>query len=223
MLRRRTLFILVGWIVAFAIACSLDTSVARTMHETGFAETLKSHKMLCAALKAPGEYWFAVLAAIAVFVLRGRDWKSAVFLLLATAMSGTNGLVKWIVGRTRPYKLFHEMSGEAYLAPFQLEPFRGGLGGLFRSKNLGFPSGHACMAFAVAESLAMLWPRGRWAYYAVASVTATERFSENAHYLSDCVAGAAIGIVGVHLIHWFWFSIVLPRFESPPTDNAGLK
>ena len=166
---------------------------------------------------------FAAAMAVVALFARGRDWKSAIFVILATAMSGMNGLVKWIAGRTRPYKLFNDVSGEAYLAPFQLDPLRGGVAGLFQSKNLSFPSGHACMAFAVAESLAILWPRGRWVFYVGASITAVERFAENAHYVSDCVAGAALAIAGVHLIHWLWFRVVLPRFGAAEGNQHDLE
>jgi membrane-associated phospholipid phosphatase len=31
-----------------------------------------------------------------------------------------------------------------------------------------------------------------------------ERFAENAHWLSDTVAAAALGVAGVHLIRWIW-------------------
>jgi membrane-associated phospholipid phosphatase len=218
---RRAIILIALWLVVILGAACFDASIARLIHDSGFDADLKSRKVLCAVLKTPGEYWFAVVCAVAVYLIRSRDWRSAVFIILATAMSGINGFVKWLAGRTRPYKLFDDL-GQAVLAPFQLTPFRGGLPGLFQSKNLCFPSGHACMAFAVAESLAILFPRARFAFYGVASITAIERFAENAHYLSDCVAGAAIAIAGVHLIRWLWFSIVLKQSQSGSNRPHGL-
>ena len=88
--------------------------------------------------------------------------------------------------------------------PFELSVFRGGLPGFLESKNLCFPSGHASMAFATAAAVAILWPRSkwRWAGYALASVVAVERVVEAAHWLSDVVAAAALGVGGAHLIAW---------------------
>ena len=58
-----------------------------------------------------------------------------------------------------------------------------------------WPSGHASSAFATAESLAYAY--GWWVGVpanAVAIAIAAGRVSENAHWLSDVVAGAALGI-----------------------------
>jgi membrane-associated phospholipid phosphatase len=119
---------------------------------------------------------------------------------LATAVSGINGVIKWMVGRTRPFKLHLGLA-----EPFALSPFRGGIRGLFDSKNLCFPSGHAALAFATAAAMAILFPRGRWAFYALAAIVAIERIAETAHWCSDTVAAAALGIGGVHLIRWLWW------------------
>jgi len=101
-------------------------------------------------------------------------------------------VLRWVIGRTRPYKI-DELGNR--LAPFELHPFR-------TVKNLCFPSGHAALAFAVAALLGMLWPRLRWLWYSVACIVTIERFAENAHWFSDCVAGAALGISGAYLAAW---------------------
>jgi membrane-associated phospholipid phosphatase len=50
----------------------------------------------------------------------------------------------------------------------------------------------------------MLWPKARWRWgaYVIATIVAAERVAENAHWLSDTVAAAALGIGGVRLIAW---------------------
>ena len=58
-----------------------------------------------------------------------------------------------------------------------------------------FPSGHASSAFATATALAYSY--GYWAgvpAYLVATGISAARVSENAHWLSDVFAGAALGI-----------------------------
>jgi membrane-associated phospholipid phosphatase len=160
---------------------------------------MRAHTTLAEILKAPGTYGFTVCVAVAVTLLHPLGWRATVFTLLATLVSGVNGMIKWMVGRTRPFKL------DANLAqPFVLSPFRGGWHGTFESKNLCFPSGHAALAFATAGAVAMLWPKARWRWgaYVIATIVAAERVAENAHWLSDTVAAAALGIGGVHLIAW---------------------
>lgn len=58
-----------------------------------------------------------------------------------------------------------------------------------------FPSGHSSSAFATATALAYAygWKAGVPAYLAATSIAAA-RVSENAHWLSDVVAGAALGM-----------------------------
>jgi hypothetical protein len=54
--------------------------------------------------------------------------------------------------------------------------------------------------------------------FAVAVVVAAERIAENAHWLSDTVAGAALGIGGVYLIQW-----VLMRFFPGISEQHDLE
>jgi membrane-associated phospholipid phosphatase len=192
------LFIVIA-VIALVIAAMLDGAAAIFARTSGAENFLETHKPLQKTLKAPGEFWFTIVIAIGVAVLHPLKWRAGAFVLLGTIVSGLNGLIKWIAGRTRPFHLMDDQ-GVARLAPFELSPFRGGLPGLFVSKNLCFPSGHAALAFATAEALAILYPRARWAFYPIAALVGIERILENAHYLSDVVAAAILGIAGVHLI-----------------------
>jgi len=188
---RKSTFVLIWTIVALAlIALStiFDAPVARRVHESGLDVAMKgSLKYLAQVMKWPGEYVATICAAALIAWLHPLKWRGGGFVLLATAVSGSNGLVKWIVGRTRPYKLHPDL-----LEPWVLQPFRGGIAGLFNETNLGFPSGHACLAFANAAALALLLPKWRWLFFALATMTAVERVLENAHYVSDNVAAAAL-------------------------------
>jgi membrane-associated phospholipid phosphatase len=198
----RTWLSIIFWICAIVIAVLLDRTVATWARESGIEAFLRaeSHRWLRVLLKTPGEYWFTVIVVILAWWKHPLHWKAAAFLALATLVSGANGIIKWMVGRVRPFKW--DETGR--LAPLDFHPFRGGLSGLFDSKNLCFPSGHAALAFATAAGAAILWPRARWIFYVVACVVAAERFGENAHWLSDCVAAAALGVGGVYLIRWLF-------------------
>jgi len=218
--RAARLLLCVGaWIVAIGVAMAIDARVARFMRESGVADFLRSHPGVREVLKAPGAYGFTIAVAILVMFVHPLRWKASVFVLAVTTISGINGLIKWTVGRTRPFKI--DTIGER-LAPFELHPFRDGFRGLFESKNLCFPSGHACLAFATAAALVMLWPRARWWWllYVAAALVAAERFAENAHWLSDCVAAAALGIGGAKLVAWGIDRLIRQWKPTPTNSNS---
>lgn len=109
----------------------------------------------------------------------------ALFLLAAVALSGlATDLIKPLVGRLRPKLLF-----EAGLYGF--EPLR--IGYEYNS----FPSGHATTVFALAASLALFFPRWRLPLFSFAAVVGFSRIIVGAHYLSDLMAGAYIGVMTV--------------------------
>jgi membrane-associated phospholipid phosphatase len=76
----------------------------------------------------------------------------------------------------------------------------------WRSGGSSFPSFHASAAFAVGAVLAesgnddYRWIRRFLGYGAVAGYTAFERLKHNSHWLSDDVAGAALGGATAHFI-----------------------
>lgn len=87
-------------------------------------------------------------------------------------------LVKLVVGRVRP----RNTTNKAEFHPF--------------SHNHSFPSGHATQAFTVATVISRHYP-SPWvstAAYTVASFVGYARHEHNAHWASDIVAGAALGV-----------------------------
>lgn len=134
----------------------------------------------------------AALACLAVARLsltldQEQRWRSyamvPLFLFCSIAAAGlTADLIKSLVGRFRP-KLF----------------FRDGAYGFdflhFQADYLSFPSGHAATAFALATALTLLWPRHVAAYVLLALLVGASRVLSNAHWLSDVVGGALIGIL----------------------------
>ncbi len=88
--------------------------------------------------------------------------------------------LKHLVGRPRP---------GAALASAGL------LGPSFAPDIDSFPSGHATSVFAVATVFAAYYPRLRWPLYALAAAIALGRVYLARHYVSDIIAGAALGAI----------------------------
>jgi undecaprenyl-diphosphatase len=201
----------VCWIVALVVAAMLDALTARLMRDAGCQSFLESHRLVREILKLPGWFPFTLVAVILpVSLLHLARWRAGLFMLLATATAASNELFKFLVGRTRPFK---PPDGSGRLVPFELHPLA------WHVKNLSFPSGHACLAFATAAALAMLWPRSRWRFvwYGAATLVAVERVAENAHWLSDAFFGAALGIVGARVVGW----LLIGSWKSTPLTSRS--
>lgn len=71
------------------------------------------------------------------------------------------------------------------------------------SDRHSFPSGHTATAFAGAELTRMLYgPAWGAGAYVVATGVAAMRIAGRHHYLSDCIAGAGIGIFSARAAAW---------------------
>jgi undecaprenyl-diphosphatase len=81
------------------------------------------------------------------------------------------------------------------------------------------PSGHASTAFAAALAVGLAHPRLRWPLLALAALVALSRVWLGVHYLTDVIAGAALGAAvaaGLWLVvRYRWKDIIGPRTSSP--------
>ena len=57
-----------------------------------------------------------------------------------------------------------------------------------------FPSGHAATAAGLAAALSWKYPRGVWLFGGLAASVAMQRVASSAHYPSDVLLGAALGL-----------------------------
>ncbi len=95
---------------------------------------------------------------------------------------------KFALGRLRPNQVAE---------PYDLKPFSGAD---------AFPSGHTTMAFALATALAdeLRRPWVTVGLMTAAAGTGWSRVNDNKHWLSDVVAGAALGVTAAQLIERRW-------------------
>jgi membrane-associated phospholipid phosphatase len=111
------------------------------------------------------------------------------FIFLAIGIPGlVVAIVKRLIGRVRP----------SDLGPFHYVPFA------WRPDYASLPSGHSTAAFAAAVAVGAVWRRARPAMWIYAVLVAASRILIAAHYPSDVLAGALVGISSALLIRrWF--------------------
>jgi lipid A 4'-phosphatase len=112
-------------------------------------------------------------------------------------------VLKILVGRTRPKLLFAD--GIYDFTWFGL-----------RADHWSFPSGHAATVAALMTALWCLWPRPLWLYVAGTALVAASRVITGQHFLSDVVAGAAIGVIVTRTIA-VWMLRQRDTVTSPAT------
>jgi undecaprenyl-diphosphatase len=146
------------------------------------------------ALRSVG-YWPLWMILSLALGLVDRKAKRATFLAGSTTVAGVLGeLLKLIVRRERP---------GTHDGIYGFRPFSDHL---FSSRNFGMPSSHAVIAFSGAAALSILFPEATAVWYALAIGCGITRILSGAHYLSDVIAGAAIGIGVVVVIARRWGS-----------------
>lgn len=124
---------------------------------------------------------FVILAILSTFPNRRRLYVG--FVVPPLAHLPLLHLLKWLIGRARPL---------AEQGPFHFAP-------LSAAKYAdAFPSGHTAGATVFALLLAIYFPRMRWVFYLWLVLMGLERVVLRMHYLSDVLAGYALGAAVVY-------------------------
>jgi membrane-associated phospholipid phosphatase len=131
-------------------------------------------------------YWPTwCVAALALWLNDGTApaRRRAVLLLTSPTVAGIAAeAFKLVLRRERP----EARHGAYALRAFTDRPFS--------SAGIGSPSSHAAVAFGGTAILACLFPRARWVWFALAVGCALTRVLARAHFLSDVVGGAILGL-----------------------------
>lgn len=152
--------------------------------------------LLASAVGRAGFVWWVTGLIAMVFPTR----RMAAFrLILAVAMAYllVDGFIKPVIGRERPF----DVVVDARLIDQ-------------RPVTSSFPSGHTAAAFAGALAAGRLFPRGRLAWWLLALGIALSRIYVGAHWPTDVLSGAAIGLA----VGWW---VLGGRAVRPPTRGAA--
>lgn len=121
--------------------------------------------------------------------------RRGVFIVLVPIAAGLGAeLLKLVSRRQRPelsdglYR-FKPLAGDATSAEF------------WSTSGLGLASSHASVAVGAAVAAGLVFPRWRWALWAMAVLCCASRIAVGAHYLSDVLAGAVIGVLAHRAIY----------------------
>ena len=114
--------------------------------------------------------------------------RNSLFVFYTLVISGISiNFLKFIIGRQRPKAMFED--GFYGLIPFNTN----------HAMN-SFPSGHSQTGWALAMSLALIFPRATPVLITFATLVAISRVILTVHFLSDVIAGALISIITAVLL-----------------------
>ncbi|MDE2306247.1 MAG: phosphatase PAP2 family protein, partial [Gammaproteobacteria bacterium] len=195
-----------GTIVAVGAAHQFDSQV-RTHFTAGVPNALNGKDKYSTRDALPAA---AAVAATGVYamLIDDRAGKAETWSMLEAGALGSSTafVLKFAAGRERPNQT--------------TDP------NLWRHGGASFPSIHATAAFAIGTVLAESGnDRYRWVRrilgYGIAAGTGYERLKHNAHWLSDVVAGAALGIAsGRFAVHREYGGEPAARWQVLPVDGG---
>lgn len=149
-----------------------------------------------------GYVYGALGLAVLALLWRPLQWpRFAAGLAVVLVTAGLANVAQGAIGRLRPDQARDPL---AFTPP---------LVHLLDKENVCFPSGEVATAFALAVVFGRVLPRWRGVGYAVAALVAVARLVNGAHYVSDVVGGAWLGVV---LATW-----LAPHLESLAQSAAA--
>jgi len=190
-----------GWIavasVVFAVLLPLDAWIAMWLDiDTLPGDLVKAINLM----ELFGHGMGAVLVVAGVMVLLPERLRDALRLAFGMVLAGLLvNLVKLFVFRYRPGFFYPGFNGDerSWIGTAFSGVGAGHEDALLNSKYLteSFPSGHSANAVALAVMMSIMFPRGRYLFGVLAALSCLQRVMGHAHWASDTVAGAVIGMV----------------------------
>lgn len=105
---------------------------------------------------------------------------------------GVSEVVKMLVRRARPPRVWLDWDGCYTFRPFSEDPFS--------SRGLGLPSGHTAVAFGAAFILCRLFPRATPVWLTLAAGCGAMRLVKGVHFASDVYAAMIVAALITSLV-----------------------
>lgn len=188
--------------------CFIDSWAQATSARFGFRGDVRELFDLVGSF---GHAYFCVFVLLSIWWLDPKNRKSIVLIIASLLFAGgiTDG-IKSVIQRPRP----------AIVAGVPVEASESVFG---KSQLQSFPSGHTTSAFALATSLALVYTHARGYFFVLAALVGIQRVITQAHYPSDVLVGAMIGMLGTGFVavlfmkfnpKWISHLDLLPRHSS---------
>lgn len=187
----------------------IDKTIDLWIHNN-WSNTLVSQLGIYISYLAKGEFIKLGLAACFIFIvvrdpLLNNRWTNYLLYICITgaiAIIISDGL-KYLLGRYRPIMLFEDnLYGLHFLSS--------------KWALNSTPSGHTVRAFSLLTALSLLYRRLTVVFISIAVLIGVSRVAVTAHYPSDVLFGAFIGIfTAVWTYQYFFEKIILPERNSP--------
>jgi membrane-associated phospholipid phosphatase len=166
------------------VGCLKDTSYPKSVHHL-----LTFVRDLFGVFENFGHGLGVAIIVIAIYVLDpARRWGLPRVLGCAYGAGLAANGVKMLLSRTRPNDF--NFLGDVWTTFGAWLP-----GASAGSVGQSFPSAHTATAVGFAAGLVWLYPRGRWLFFIFAALVGCQRIQSGAHFLSDVLAGAALGSI----------------------------
>jgi membrane-associated phospholipid phosphatase len=189
-------------------ALTIDRALAHFIYDHVSAKTHKFLDGITHYAKA-GHWLGAAVLALAVaagfrhFKVEEEDASlmigfSLAFIAMLTLGSAFLHVIKLVLGRRRP-------RDDMEMGLYGFQPFA------FNLEYNSFPSGHALTISCVAVIFTAVWPDWWPAFFAIAALLAVTRALLTAHFLSDVLIGAGIGLIAAREVLLLGF----PGFAQP--------
>ncbi len=196
-----TAFLSLALLIAAAAALAVDCPLAQWRRTCDFPSELQNLLQTCEPF---GDGLGVLVIVLAIHQLDpGRRWALPRILVCSLGAGLAANTVKLLVVRVRPRNF--DFQGGVWATFEGWFPLLDGgtwtaVGGWLPVFNTdgrfqSFPSGHVATAAGLAAALIWLYPAGRWLFPAIAVLIAGHRIEAQAHYLSDVLCGAAVGVI----------------------------
>jgi membrane-associated phospholipid phosphatase len=178
---RRWVFIGLAALVLIGLSSAIDPWAYHHVQMRGVYDTDWGR-----AFRSVGYWPIWIVVALACWLERPEDGtglRRASVLVGSVTLAGLLGeVLKLVIRRQRP-----GIADGAY-------SFRAWSDRPFSSAGFGLPSSHALIAFSAAAALTRLFPRAAPIWYALAIGCGVTRVLAGAHFVSDVIVGALLGI-----------------------------